>query len=226
MGHSTRPAGTRSVRPAGPKAKVVYCKMSTLPWDQDPTHPDAGWRVKTTVEKSAIPAAGSGRYVQEDVPKGAVIRETMLVNASSTGCELRPGTTVVCRNLEELLSTFHIDEADLHGTPGKNTKTKFEQIANFGGSPDNTSCSAKFEQAVFYWVPPTNINHQPDRVNATTLLLGQDSKVFIIALRDIAAGEELYKDYRKFSLPSWFKEFCRSKLLQDVESLGYELNPR
>ena len=51
--------------------------MSTLPWDQDPTHPDAGWRVKTTVEKSAIPTAGSGRYVQEDVPKGAVIRETM-----------------------------------------------------------------------------------------------------------------------------------------------------
>ena len=66
----------------------------------------------------------------------------------------------------------------------------------------------------------------PSSDKISTLLLEQDSKVFIIALRDIAAGEELYKDYRKFSLPSWFKEFCRSKLLQDVESLGYELNPR
>ena len=195
--------------------------MSTLPWDQDPTHPDAGWRVKTTVEKSAIPAAGSGRYVQEDVPKGAVIRETVLVNASSTGCELRPGTTVVCRNLEELLSTFQVDEAD---PPAKNAKT-IEQIANFCATTDNLrTAGEKFEQALFSWVPCNYINHQADRANVTVLLESPgQSKTFIIALRDIAAGEELYEDYRKFSVPSWFKEFLRSRSLQDVESLGYEL---
>ena len=214
------------------KLLVVCCcsaAMSTLPWDQDPTHPGAGWTVKTTIEKSAIPAAGSGRYVQEDVPKGAVIRETVLVNAGSTGCELRPGTTVLCRNLEELLSTFNIDEAADYGTStttgGKKNSRKIEQVVNFGASTqDMQTVGAKFEQTLFFWVPSVYINHEAGRANVIMLLESPgQSKAFIVALRDIKAGEELYLDYSKFSLPSWFKEFCRSRSLKDVKSFACEL---
>ena len=128
---------------------------------------------------------------------------------------------MLCRNLEELLSTFQVDEAD---PSDKNAKT-IEQMANFLGSTDDVrTAGGKFEQALFSWVPCNYLNHHTDGTNVNALLESPgQSKAFIIALRDIAAGEELYLDYRKISVPSWFKEFCRSRSLVDVESLGYEL---
>ena len=50
---------------------------------RDPLHLDAGWRVKATLEKSAIEGAGRGLCVREDVAEGAILRETTLVDASS-----------------------------------------------------------------------------------------------------------------------------------------------
>ena len=101
-----------------------------LPWEQDPLHPDAGWRVKATLEKSAIEGEGRGLCVREDVAEGAILRETTLVDASSLSgqvCEgLLPGTTLVYHSLDELLSTFRIhDKFD----------SRLDEISNFGSTP-------------------------------------------------------------------------------------------
>ena len=198
-----------------------------LPWEQDSLHPDAGWKVKAKIERSTIPNAGLGRFVLEDVPKGGVLREATIVDAPSAvaaadGFKPRPGTAILFYNQEDLVSTLETLAPD-----GKRLNL-YEQIANFGFMPEDVTGS-KFdrEQAVFFWVPVGYLNHQPmdnGSGNISLLLRGQESKVFVIAARDISAGEELFHDYRELVLPAWFREFCRANSLVDGISLGYKLN--
>ena len=83
----------------------------------------------------------------------------------------------------------------------------YEQIGNFGFVPEDVT-GTKFdrEQAVFYYVPSVNINHQPDSgANASIVLRGQESKLFIIATRYIPAGGEMFQDYREMAaVPAWY----------------------
>ena len=145
--------------------------------------------------------------------------------AKETEADFKPrlGTVLLFHNKEELLGTFEKLAQD------RKRSNFYEQIVNFGSVPEDVT-GTKFdrEQAVFYWVPSININHQlkENGANITIVLRGQEENVSVIAIRDISAGEELFQDYREMAIPTWFKEFCRTKSLMDVNSLGYMLNPR
>jgi len=182
--------------------------ISDVPWSMNPFY-KAGWTVKTQIKKSTIPQAGRARFLLEPVKRGAIIRMTRLVTPDLG--HPAPGTTLVCNNKRELLECMNY--ADEKGLPCNR-----EQIVNFGGTPFNVKDG---NLCVYHWNPCNYFNHSAAPNVVIALPPTHDGNVYIVALRDIDAGEEFFQDYRFFSMPTWFGEFCSEWQLTMTEDLGY-----
>jgi hypothetical protein len=182
--------------------------ISDIPWAMNPFF-ESGFTVKTQIKKSNIPQAGRARFLMEPVKRGAIVRVTKLVRPDQG--HPAPGSTLVCDETQKLLECM--DYVNVKGFPCTR-----EQIVNFAGTPFNVP---ENNQASFYWIPCNYFNHSGDPNVVLALPPIHDGRVYIVALRDIDAGEELFQDYRSFSLPTWFRELSSDWQLTTTEDLGY-----
>jgi hypothetical protein len=165
--------------------------------------------VRTQIKKSNIPQAGRARFLLEPVKRGAIVRITKLVTPDQG--HPAAGSTLVCDEAQKLLECM--DYANVKGLPSTQ-----EQIVNFGGTPFNVP---EDNQASFYWIPCNYFNHSSEPNVVLALPPSHDGRMYIVALRDIDAGEELFQDYRSFSMPTWFRALCSDWQLTTTEDLGY-----
>jgi len=190
---------------------AVESEQEEAPWVMDPIA-QSGFLVKTEVKDSSIVDAGLARFVKEDVQKGQVIRATKLVDAKQG--RPAPGTTVVSNSKQTLIDVMRYD--DVKGRP-----TNDEQIVNFAATPFNVE---EANDVTFHWVPCNYFNHCGSPNVVLALPLKADGMVHVVALRDIAAGEELFQDYRSFRLPPWFMSICDEWNLTSTQILGMQLD--
>jgi len=174
----------------------------------------AGLTVATEVRQSRIPGAGCGRFALEPVKKGALVRRLLMVDGSATSPPHQIGTTVLCRNAADLARNHQYEDAS--------GVTNVEQMANFGGVPHNAPDD---DEAIYHLVPCNFINHAAgSEANVIAELSELDPlHLRVVALRNIAAGEELYQDYRTFKTPAWFKEWCAARGTVDVQTFAFGL---
>jgi len=186
-------------------------KTEEIPWVMDP-HAQSGFLVGTDVRESSVDGAGRARFVTQAVKKGTVVRATKLMDAKLG--RPAPGTTLVCTCKELLLDAMHFD--DVEGLP-----TNIEQIVNFAGTPFNVE---EGNEATFHWTPCNYFNHSGYPNVVIALPREEKGMVHVVALRDIAAGEELFQDYREFRLPPWFLSLCDEQALTSTQALGAKLD--
>jgi hypothetical protein len=150
-----------------------------------------GIKVSSFVAISSIPAAGRGRFVHDDVPKGTIVRR--LVVGSD---ELR-----VFRNEEEIEAACA-------------SKTmSVEKLAHFGQEePGNVDW---LRGAVVVMRHPGVVNHPSPGMHANVeieYMLDGNQQVFISrTMRDVAAGEEFLTDYRFCGVVQWFRDYLRKR---------------
>jgi len=198
-------------RPDDSCVKDVIEKQQALPpWVMDP-YKDSGFLVQTEVKESSVPGGGSGRYVLEDVKKGQIVRMTTLIGPHE---KPRPGTTLVTNNAKALLDCLNYK--DVKGMPTNN-----EQIVHFAGTPFNVS---EDNESVYHWAPFNCTNHSSDPNIVLALPPVEDGHLYLVALRDMLAGDELFHDYRAHTLPSWFTDLCTALGPVPAEHLGYQIS--
>ena len=158
---------------------VIEEQQALPPWVMDP-YKDSGFLVQTEVKESSVPGGGSGRYVLEDVKKGQIVRMTTLIGPHE---KPRPGTTLVTNNAKELLDCLNYK--DVKGMPTNN-----EQIVHFAGTPFNVS---EDNESVYHWAPFNCTNHSSDPNIVLALPPVEDGHMYLVALRDMVAGDELFQ---------------------------------
>eukprot|EP00419_Tripos_fusus_P066261 CAMPEP_0172931898 /NCGR_PEP_ID=MMETSP1075-20121228/219724_1 /TAXON_ID=2916 /ORGANISM="Ceratium fusus, Strain PA161109" /LENGTH=328 /DNA_ID=CAMNT_0013793221 /DNA_START=64 /DNA_END=1049 /DNA_ORIENTATION=+ len=189
---------------------VIEEQQALPPWVMDP-YKDSGFLVQTEVKQSSVPGGGSGRYVLEDVKKGQIVRMTTLIGPHE---KPRPGTTLVTNNAKALLDCLNYK--DVKGMPTNN-----EQIVHFAGTPFNVS---EDNESVYHWAPFNCTNHSSDPNIVLALPPVEDGHLYLVALRDMQAGDELFHDYRADTLPSWFTGLCAEWNCVPAEYLGYQIS--
>lgn len=159
----------------------------------------------------------------EDVKQGAVIRRTLLVDGEKEGAGTQPlqiGTTLMCKSAETLLKNFRYEDGP--------EIPNIDQIVNFGATPYNVGDD---NNLIYHWTPCNFLNHKPGKgANVILALSAADpNHARVVALRDIAAGEELFQDYRSFKFPDWYTEWCRDATdghKVDTNTLGHMVSPK
>jgi hypothetical protein len=186
--------------------RTAMMKKPWAPWDNDTVPFDAGFKVKTSIRTSSIPNIGRGRFVEENVKKGQVIRRARVVfndgRDDSGPLQLEPVTIVLSRDRDAMLKAFG------HCDPTK--------IVHFGSAMVGPVCSGR----IAHWVPSNYQNH----FSPPTVLEVFDtdtSSCLIVAARDLRAGDELFIDYTNSQIPLWFREYCQSIGMEDACTMGH-----
>jgi SET domain len=164
------------------------------------TNEEKGWQVP--VEWKNTPY-GVGLFAAADIPAETI---------------LRVGTNG--NNLLQFQSINEIETFCQQGNDEYEARLHYVSDYLWGYSPANTDekgydFTKPSEDERFYgmWIPGNGLNHNPiPNTVYRTRKGGTDTGIVLVSIRSIAAGEELFDDYRRHGLaPKWLLEFARAK---------------
>jgi len=164
-----------------------------------------GWKLATYVKTSTNPAAGNGRFMKVDAPTvGSVICEKLACPFEENRA-LYPEDGVITFTTAVQIENY----VKLIVSKGHSRETVVDLIENFmHGFPSDHVCLNCSTWTV-------NDSAEP---NCKVEL--KDGKYCVITLRPIAAGEELFMDYAKFSMGDFYaKEFCDKNEISEVRTI-------
>lgn len=172
-------------------------KARTLAPCDDPAPCEVGERtgflVRTRLDDSRIAGAGLGRFVEEDVIAGGVLRRQKLGSHN----------LLAFSNEAELLAAFPHPE-DLH------------MLADFA------FCSREHPGVALLDCPPTYVNHAAEAQGSNTAFAFNSNEKVVFATKDIKAGEELLQDYRKIGVCDFLEKLLAGRNLQSARQFGLE----
>ncbi len=169
--------------------------------------------VQTYLKDSSIISAGRGRYLQEGMLEGEILRTSKVFFEQPD--EKEKNYVIALKNISEIETYL-----DFYNVP--NRPNNLEQINNFACTPFNVIPYVDTSY-VYWWQPVCYFNHgSGSKSNVYIELAEKDGEYYFLmkALRDIKNGEELFIDYRNFKIPQWFKEFGIKNNLTPTEDLG------
>uniref|UniRef100_A0A7S1R8A2 SET domain-containing protein n=1 Tax=Alexandrium catenella TaxID=2925 RepID=A0A7S1R8A2_ALECA len=154
-------------------------------------------------EESTIPGAGRGRFVLRSVEKGEAIRR------------LRIGSPALraFRSVEEIEAAFPRSDGGV------------QHVSHFGASaPPDVDW---LREVVLVNGTAACLNHPPrgtePNVRLEYRIEGGEQFRFLVAVRDIPAGGEMFVDYTQWSEVPWFEEYLRSNGLQSARGFAVGL---
>lgn len=163
---------------------------------------EKGWQVNVEWKTTPI---GVGLFCCEDIPAGTI---------------LRIGTNGY--NLMQFRNVQDIEAFCQEGNDDKECQARLNYVKDYlwGYSPNNTdeqgydlSPSSTCDRFFGMWIPGNGLNHSPNPNTVyRTRKGGTEEGIVLVSLCDIAAGEELYDDYRRHGqAPQWLFDFAQSK---------------
>jgi len=178
----------------------------------DVPHLKQGWKLQNVVKESNVKEAGNGRYALEPLKKGQVVVQKVLVPMGTV-------TSLATLPLDGTL-TFNC-EADCE---------KYIALAEKEGGYSREEVLKVFEHFMYGFdgvtsclnVTSWTINHADESFKHPTPLnmcveersrgwFRREKTYAAVAASDIAAGEEMHIDYRRFKLPAFYTNFCRTQ---------------
>ncbi|CAB9518548.1 expressed unknown protein [Seminavis robusta] len=165
------------------------------------TNEEKGWQVG--VEWKHTPF-GVGLFATDDIAEGTILR------IGQNGHNLMQFQSIqdieeFCRHPEDYPARLRYVSDYLWGFSWQNTDAQGYDL------PDDTSSVE--DRFMGMWVPGNGLNHNlvPNTVYRTRKG-GTQEGIVLVALCDVAAGDELFDDYRRHGrAPEWLKEFAREK---------------
>ena len=155
-----------------------------------------GWLVDTSIKKSNIEGAGNGRFINETIGKGEIIRKNKIISTEKY-------TKINDTNLliGKVFKSSKPSDLDTY------FKTFDPQIIHFAWS--------SADENVYHFNPSNYINHSSkDNLD----LLKIDNDIVLKTNRDIEKGEELYHNYKISEYPKWFTDYSKiHKVLTPIE---------
>ena len=172
-----------------------------LPWEWPLQYADAGFNVKTSVKPSTIKEAGLGRFLEEDVSEGAVLRKLAIVNVDSPNITCYNSIIFINskEDIDNLINNYYqYGLLDLSAI-----RNKFVDFV----ACDNNS-KMYLMSASFY------VNH----LSGCHHISRQREKEYIYyrSTCDIKAGQELFVDYNTHigKYPSYYLEWCNQHCIR------------
>lgn len=172
--------------------------------------------VKTIFKRSTIEGAGLGRFLEEPVSQGGVLRKCPVY---FDRWEEHENCILAFKNGKDV--EFNLAFEDVSGRP--NNK---QQVNNFACTPFNVVPNVDTDY-VYWFQYPCYFNHKEGAQASVYLdLVEEEGNFFFVikALRDLSEGEEIFIDYRNFKLPQWFKDYVSAKSMVSTEDLGVTLS--
>lgn len=172
--------------------------------------PEKGWRVDVVWNET--PNYGVAVFANQDIAKGTVLR-----------------TGYLHFNLFPLASTIDIEtfcSGSLHDdTTSHSYHQRLKYVQDYLWGYFSSSCTDEqgyrypisgSEEARFFgmWIPGNGLNHHPNPNTVYRDLPGGPLQegIQLVALTDIAKGEELLDDYKRHGTsPMWLRRFAQEK---------------
>ena len=174
--------------------------------------PDQGWQIETEIREATIKAAGNGRFALSVGKRDAVLIEKVLMPMKQTDTliGLANNTTLTFEDTEDL--------------------EKYIKLAMVEGNYTRQDVLTQYEHFMYGFdgvVACLNyctwtVNHAGDakeglniRVQEKPLPNGKIAYVGI-CVKDVEINDELYMDYRRFTIPKFYHEFTKANGIGDV----------
>lgn len=170
--------------------------------------------VKTSFADSTIDGAGQGRFIQEDVDTGDIIRKCP-VYFDDYDPENHQNCIVAFKSIKDL--ELHLAFEDIPNRPINEV-----QVNNFACTPFNVVPAVDVDY-VYWFQPPCYFNHAAgSNANVYLEMIKEADQFFFLVrtLRYMVKGDEIFIDYRNFKLPQWFKDYVEAKGMVSTEDLG------
>jgi hypothetical protein len=162
---------------------------------------EKGWNVLVEWKTTSF---GVGVFAAQDVPSGTVLRHG-----------------IIGRNLVQFSATDEIEAFCLGDSSYEDNDYQsrlryvsdylwgFDPHADGQGYPLTASMKSKDNRFFGMWIPGNGLNHDN---NPNTVYRPRPNGIALVALRNIATGQELYDDYRRHGqAPEWLREFAAAK---------------
>ena len=175
--------------------------------------PDQGWTISTEVKQSLIAGSGNGRFAKESTIGGSRVLVKKLVPMQTvTSLSELTGDSVVTFSSEDDLERY-IQCAN--NEAGLSRAQILDLYENFMyGLDGDRSCLN---------ISTYTTNHADgDRITMELnigTIDGCESIVGTALGKDIAEGQELTIDYRRFKLPLFYLDYCKKNSITDVRTL-------
>uniref|UniRef100_A0A7S1D5T5 SET domain-containing protein n=1 Tax=Cyclophora tenuis TaxID=216820 RepID=A0A7S1D5T5_CYCTE len=193
-------------------------KKKNLPWQM---HSNCGFLVKTVVKKSNVKEAGYGRFFLEPVKKGTVIHriptmpaaEYIKTFASIPDDQSHAIMVSSPKDLEALVDYFAEDDGDEDRSRSQITV----MLSWF------LSCRQSKEKVPSQIMSHSIVaNHSKD--NATCQSVVENGYFTLVALKDIAEGQEMFTNYLTFDIAPELRDWFAARGLVDTRTLAERLD--
>jgi len=217
------PVASASLRTSGKQIAPLCSKAHSdsrilLPWN---LHSDVGFVVPTEIKDSLIPNGGNGRFLQEFVTSGSVIRSDPIISAqdfiSSGG--VSPSQTVAI----EMLSAGDMDAVVEHFAASR--ESSLEHIRTMiswfvAGVPAERTDRGR--PLVYLLAHSFHSNHS-DSTSANIETVVENGMLLQKTVRDILPGSEILLDYSTMGIEDFAKTWCAENRVSDVESMSRDV---
>jgi len=173
-----------------------------------------GWQFETEIREAVVKAAGNGRFALKPMTKGPKVTliEKVLVPMSATTTLIgTPNNTTLTFESVEDLEKYITLAASEGGYSRQDILTYYE---HFMYGFDGRVCCLNYST----WT----VNHAGTAKEGLNILVQEkelpDGKIAYegICVKDVAVDDELYMDYRRFTLPKFYVEFTDKHGFGDV----------
>lgn len=178
-----------------------------------------GWQLNNVVKESNVKEAGNGRFAGEGLKKGSIVCQKVLKPMGNVNSmkEL-PFDGTITFNCEADIEKYIALAGKEGGYSREECLKVFEHFMyGFDGVVSCLNvCSWTINHADETFKPPTPLNMCVEERNRGWFR--REKTYAVIAATDIAVGEELHIDYRRFKLPAFYVNFCRTQRYGDVRA--------
>jgi len=174
-----------------------------------------GWKLDNVVKESNVKAAGNGRYALQSLKTGdVVVQKALRPMTQITSLAALPYDTTITFMCEDCLEKY-IALAEKEGGYSREECLKvFEHfIYGFDGEVCCLNvCTWTINHADETFKPPTPLNMVvEERYRWSWSRFRREKTYAAVACKDIAVGEEMHIDYRRFKLPAFYVDFTRKQ---------------
>jgi len=183
------------------------------PWDM---HSKAGFEIPVSLSNSSIPECGLGRFAVMPVAKGAVVRADPI------------------KDVADFIAAGGVDEKETVAIKINDASDINNLVEHFSkDNPDSEAHARKMMSWFMAGVPAGrsdnglpltyilghsfHINHSH---NHNTHTVVEDGVLYHKAVCDIAAGEELFLNYKEYHLEQHVRTWCSQHGLVDAQNLA------
>jgi hypothetical protein len=165
--------------------------------------------MKNEVKEATVKAAGNGRFALEEKKVGDIVCEKKLKPMADV-------TSLVGMSIDTVLEFGSVEDCEKYlalaeKEGGYDKKEILDYYEHFMFGFDGVHCCLNYATWTVNHQHPGN-NLQVDEKKLADGSYAQVCKV----VKDIKVGDELYHDYRRFVIPTFYKEFMKKQDRMDV----------